>query len=309
MEAWELRQRQSLPLVAKIILTKQRIREWYEAWDGQVYVSFSGGKDSTVLLHLVRELYPDVPAVFVDTGLEYPEIKEFVKTVDNVTWLRPSMPFHKVIEKYGFPVISKRQAEYIGRVQRKPNDMATINKCLYGIQKNGKQSQFRISNKWHYLVNAPFKVSEACCRVMKESCFLKLERKGYKPLIGSMADEGADRQQKYLQTGCNAFDKKRPMSKPLGFWREQDVLQCLKEFKIPYSSVYGDIIEDSDGKLRTTGATRTGCMFCMFGVHLEKGENRFQRMARTHPKHYDYCINKLGCGQVLDYIGVDYRPI
>jgi len=55
------------------------------------------------------------------------------------------------------------------------------------------------------------------------------------------------------------------------------------------------------------GYTRTGCMFCMFGVHLEKGDNRFQMMAKTHPKIHDYCINKLGCGEVLDYIGVDYK--
>lgn len=63
------------------------------------------------------------------------------------------------------------------------------------------------------------------------------------------------------------------------------------------------------GKLMTTGASRTGCMFCMLGVHLEKEPNRFQRMAVTHPQLYDYCINKLGCGKVLDYIGVNYQPL
>ena len=56
---------QSLPLEAKIVKSQLRIREWYEYWNGEVYVSFSGGKDSTVLLHLVRELYPDVPLCFV----------------------------------------------------------------------------------------------------------------------------------------------------------------------------------------------------------------------------------------------------
>jgi len=75
-ELWQLRQMQSLPLEAKIIKSQMRIREWYEHWSGDVYVAFSGGKDSTVLLHLTRQLYPDVPAVFCDTGLEFPEIKE-----------------------------------------------------------------------------------------------------------------------------------------------------------------------------------------------------------------------------------------
>ena len=60
--------------------------------------------------------------------------------------------------------------------------------------------------------------------------------------------------------------------------------------------------------LTTTGAKRTGCMFCMFGVHLEKEPNRFQRMALTHPKQYDFCIHKLGCGKVLDFLGVPYAP-
>ena len=93
MELYELRQRQSLPLEAKITMSQQRIREWHEHWDGQVYVSFSGGKDSSVLLHLVRSLYPEVPAAFVDTGLEFPAIRSFVRSVENVIWLRPEKRF------------------------------------------------------------------------------------------------------------------------------------------------------------------------------------------------------------------------
>ena len=95
MESWELKQMQSLPLEVKILKAQQRIKEWYEAWEGNVYVSFSGGKDSTVLLKLVRELYPDIPGVFLNTGLEYPEIVEFVKTKENITWLKPKMTFNK----------------------------------------------------------------------------------------------------------------------------------------------------------------------------------------------------------------------
>lgn len=115
----ELQQRQALPLNIKVRMTQSRIRGWVNEFgtDG-VYVSFSGGKDSTVLLHLVREMYPDVPAVFVDTGLEYPEIREFVKTFDNVVWLKPKMNFKQVIEKYGYPMISKEVSE-----------------CVYGARK------------------------------------------------------------------------------------------------------------------------------------------------------------------------------
>lgn len=103
----DLRQMQALPLDLKVKLTERRIREWvHEFGTDGVFVSFSGGKDSTVLLNIVRSLYPDIEAAFVNTGLEYPEIQKFVKTFDNVTILRPKMRFDEVIKKYGYPIIS-----------------------------------------------------------------------------------------------------------------------------------------------------------------------------------------------------------
>lgn len=107
----DLRELQALPLKLKIKLTKQRLREWVKMFgiDG-VFVSFSGGKDSTVLLDIARGMYPDILAVFVDTGLEYPEIRQFVKTYDNVEWLKPKLNFKQVILKYGYPFISKEVA-------------------------------------------------------------------------------------------------------------------------------------------------------------------------------------------------------
>ena len=103
----DLKELQSKSLEEKIQISTARIIEWYEHWDGKVYVSFSGGKDSTVLLDLVRRVYPDVPAVFSDTGLEFPEIREFVKSFDNVVWVKPKLTFTEVITKYGYPIISK----------------------------------------------------------------------------------------------------------------------------------------------------------------------------------------------------------
>lgn len=100
-------------------MTQQRIREWVQEYgtDG-VYVSFSGGKDSTVLLHIVREMYPEIPAVFIDTGLEYPEIRKFVKTFDNVEWVRPEMNFKQVIKTYGYPFISKEVSNCVDGARR-----------------------------------------------------------------------------------------------------------------------------------------------------------------------------------------------
>ena len=90
------------------------------------------------------------------------------------------------------------------------------------------------------------------------------------------------------------------------FWTEQDVFECMQKGWVQYPSVYGSIIEQN-GILSTTGESRTGCMFCMYGVHLEPSPNKFQRMKITHPSIWDYCINKLNLKQVLDYIGVPYE--
>ena len=129
-EKWVLRQYQCLPLRAKVSMSQNRIREWYNHFDGSVYVSFSGGKDSTVLAHLVHELYPDVPLVFANTGLEYPEIQAFAKKM-GAEFIRPKMSFSEVISIYGYPLISKENAEAIyyarcirnGGVQRSANAM------------------------------------------------------------------------------------------------------------------------------------------------------------------------------------------
>lgn len=112
-----LRQLQSLPLEAKIVLSKQRIKEWYEHFDGNVYVSFSGGKDSTVLAHLVHEMYPEVPLVFSNTGLEYPEVQQQARKWD-AEFVRPKMSFSEVITTYGYPIISKEVAEAIYYARR-----------------------------------------------------------------------------------------------------------------------------------------------------------------------------------------------
>ena len=259
-----------------------------------------------MLLDLAHRAFPDIPAVFVDTGSEYPEIRNFVKTIPNVTWLRPEVPFTKVIERYGYPVVSKDVAKRI-YYARKGSGWAI--RHLNGQNADGTHSKYNERYmKWRFLVDAPFPISEYCCNVMKKAPLHRYAKEtGRKQIVGTMACESSRRQSAYLKTGCNAFRMKEPKSQPMSFWLEQDVLAYLRMTGIPYAPIYGDIVEEK-GKLVTTGAHRTGCMFCMFGVHLEKGPNCFQCMALTHPKQYDFCINKLGCGNVLDYIDVPYAP-
>jgi len=302
MQGWSLQR--------KIQVTQTRIIEWYQHWEGKVYVSFSGGKDSTVLLDLARRIYPDIKGVFVDTGLEYPEIRSFVKTKDNIDWIRPKIPFNQVIEKYGYPIISKEVSRDIGVAKNKP-DGKTAEKFKKDSEYTKKYGDRWCLEKYAYLIDAPFKISNKCCNIMKKNPLKEYQNKtGLKPIIATMASESALRKKDWLEKGCNAFDNKNPISKPMSFWTEQDVLTYLKKFDIDYCPIYGDIIE-RDKKLKTTGLERTGCMFCMYGIQSEKEPNRFQKMKITHPKIYEYCMKPieeggLGLSKVLDYIGVKY---
>ena len=116
-DAQRLKELQALPLERKIQISQTRIIEWYQHWKGNVVISYSGGKDSTVLLHMVHQLYPDVPAVFCNTGLEYPEIQKFARE-QGAVFVTPEMRFDEVIMKYGYPLIGKEVAEAIHYARR-----------------------------------------------------------------------------------------------------------------------------------------------------------------------------------------------
>lgn len=293
-------------------------------------MSFSGGKDSTVLAHLVHEYYPDVPLVFSNTGLEYPEIQAFAKKM-GAEFIRPKMSFSDVISKYGYPIISKETSDAICSARKlktkilrggveadSPQKIRTdgqengqkmwVNwrrKALAGVGDFSKEKK-SIYNKEKYLPlcqETQFKISNECCNVMKKHPLNSYARKSKRyPIIGTLTEESRLREQKWLQNGCNAFEAKKKSSQPMSFWHEQDVLQYIKDKGLEIASVYGDIVTvDADGMeydsllapcgtLKCTGCQRTGCIFCGFGVYLEKGETRFQRLAKTHPKQYEYCM-------------------
>lgn len=310
----DLKYFQAMPLDIKVAMTKTRIREWVREYgtDG-VYVSFSGGKDSTVLLHIVRELYPNVEAVFVDTGLEYPEIRRFVKTFENVTILRPKMRFDEVIKKYGYPIISKEVGDCVFQGRKclqRGNKYNHRLKLLLGIEtdKNGNKSLF-CKEKYKPLLHTDFISGSYCCNIMKKNPAKEFTKKtNKKPITAQMASESKLREQQWLRNGCNGFEMKSPVSNPMSFWTEQDVLQYIKQNSLSIASVYGDVVNESQiiksgseifeqqsmfegcgGKLTTTGCERTGCMFCGFGCHLEK-ESRWLQLKKTHPRQYEYCI-------------------
>ena len=180
--------------------------------------------------------------------------------------------------------------------------------------------------KYQFFIDAPFEIANHCCKVMKKAPIsLYAKQSGRKPMTAMMACESSLRESSWIKNGCNSFNSKHPMSNPLAFWTEQDILHYIKDNKIPICSVYGDIVEDTDGiqgqmdlsdfglmedrrKYKTTGCNRTGCMFCGYGCHLEKaGEGRFEKMKITHPKQYEWIMKDwdkggLGYKKVIDWI-------
>lgn len=292
-----LKELQALPLDRKIMITQTRIIEWYTRWKGQVYVSFSGGKDSTVLLHIARQCFQDIEAVFINTGLEYPELQTFAKSFENVTVVRPEMSFVDVIKHYGYPVLSKEISEclYEGRLALVRDEGAYTYrlKRLRGeiADENGKQSMFNCK-KYEPLLYVDFYIGNRCCRVMKKSPGKRLAKNlGKKPILATMAVESKLRRQAWLTHGCNGFDMEFPTSQPMSFWTEQDVLEYIHRYNLPIAPVYGEVVPNGNGcELCTTGCNRTGCIFCAYGAHLND-DDRFIRLRETHPKQYDYCIN------------------
>ena len=180
--------------------------------------------------------------------------------------------------------------------------------------------------KYKFFLDAPFEISNRCCNVMKKDPVHSFAKQtGRKPITAQMASESRLRTQKWLQNGCNAFNINHPISNPMSFWTEQDVLLYIYLNHIPIASVYGDVVKETEVEgqldfedlgifdlgrpvLKTTGCKRTGCMFCGFGCHLEKsGEGRFERLRLTHPKVYDYIMRPweeggLNYKEVIDWI-------
>ena len=306
-----LRYRQNLPLDIKVKMTERRIADWYNYFGGEVYLSFSGGKDSTVLLHIARRIGLDIPVVFLDTWMEFPQVRQFVKEHENTITIKPDKSLKQIIDDDGWCFPSKDVAEMIDGVRR---DKKWAIKKINGLDKNGNKSEFRQQyKKWKILVDAPIKISHRCCLDMKEIPVAKYEKEtGNKPILALMAEESQRRKESYLRTGCNGFNSQRPVSKPMGFWTGQDVLNYIKMNNIKIAELYGKIIP-CDGhkkllktncKLCCSGMSRTGCMFCPVGLHLNK--DRLKLVKHFNSKLYDYIMEELNMKQLVDFINNNF---
>jgi len=290
-----LQEWQSDSLEQKIKRSKMRIKHFYDHMGGKVYVAFSGGKDSQVLLHLIRSIYPDVEAVFFDTGVEFPEIHKVIRATKNVTIVHPTKTFQEIISEWGYPVISKQIALKVEAVRRSPNN-ATARYYTTGYKKDGTYKKAgMISKKWMKLIDAPFKVSWKCCNHLKKYPVERyIKKSGKRPFIGNMASESRQRKALFLKNGCSVFKKGKEQSTPLAFWLESDVWAYIKKFDLKYCELYDK------------GWDRTGCMFCLFGIHMEKKLNRIQNLQKYNPKLHKYALDVLGVREIMNFIGLPH---
>lgn len=326
---------QSLPYEVKVRKAKQRIREFIYGCDQLGYNTHVsvGGLDSITLLCLIKSMNIDIPAVSVSV-LEDKSIIQVHKQL-GVIMLKPLKTKHEILQEEGFPVISKKIATKIMALQDPTENNATIRHAIITGECGEKghfatNSAMQLPKRWLELFGGyenenegtnykvpPFKVSSKCCEIMKERpCDIWAKENNSKPFLGLMASEGGRRQEALEEHGCNYFGKTTIRSAPFAPFLRNDLLQLALDLDVPIPEIYGRIERDPNGNLRTTGAQRTGCEMCGFGVHMEKRPHRFDKLYDRNPRAWDYWMNKCctdengnkyGWGLVLDYIGVEWR--
>ena len=269
--------------------------------------------------------------------------------------LRPDgKPWSKtaVIQEFGFPVLSKEIASKIELLQNPSPKNATVRHAIitgetgeYGG--NRKNSRMKLAKKWlekfggyeneNEGVNygkPDFKVSSKCCYYLKEKpCDIWAKEHNSVPFVGLMASEGGRREKSLMVNGCNYWTKGTQRSAPFAIFNRQDILRLALEMDAYYHehwqefgdyeiesiipTAYGEIEKDEGGNYFTTGAQRTGCSMCGFGIHLEKRPHRFDRLYIDNRKEWEYLMhrcctdangNQFGWAKVLEYIGVGWTP-
>lgn len=298
MDYKELKARQEWTLNQKIDHSVGAIEAFVSETGKVSFISLSGGKDSTVLLDLARRFVDkDMKAVFCNTGNEYPEIVRFVRRIENVTIIRPKLTVREVIAKYGFPMISKEQAQGIRQAKTTKSEKL-LNIRLHGTDKNKGWLSGKIADRWQYLIDEPFMISEKCCDCLKKRPFARyVKQTGEVPIIGTMAGESRLRSQQYIRRGgCNSFSETNTASYPLSIWTDEDIWAYIRTLDIPYCELYD------------MGHARTGCMVCGFGAQYETEVSRFELLYRQHPKAYrifmDYSNNGVSYRDALRRINV-----
>lgn len=259
-----------------------RIEGLYYETEGKCYVSFSGGKDSTVLLALIKlceEIYtipPNaIPAVFSNTGIELGITVDFVKWVKenwypNVQIIRPIKSFSEVIQEDGKPMLSKLKSHALHQYRKGKRTKALCGLLFDGVTQSGKSYyRNRIADKDIHILHDDFDIlaSEKCCYWMKKKPFemyeIDNETKG--TIVGLRASEGGIRQiettRRVVAGGkiCTVETERGIRKYPIIDWTDEDVDAFVKQYNVPLSDAYTKY-----------GFDRTGCMACPYARNVEK---------------------------------------
>lgn len=323
----------------KIDVATARVLEWTEtcADAGMNYAVSVGGLDSIVLLIFVRKILGGCDGMSV-SSLEDVSIQRVHKDL-GVKIIKPDMNFVQVLNTFGFPVLSKQLAGKIEHLQI-PREQADQRKLYYNhalmTGETGPWGGFVYSESMkleddilelfggHYAEDrpdlcckcAPFKVSDRCCEIMKEAPSRRYQKEhNIYPFLGLMQIEGGQRRFSLRKYGCNYVGKDTVRSCPFNYFSRQDLLTLALDLKVPVPEIYGEIVKDRDGRLRTTKAQRTGCNMCGFGIHLESRPHRFDRLRERNPKYWEFLMYRCvtddsgtyGWGRVLDYLGIEWE--
>lgn len=315
---------------------------------GQVYVAVGGLDSITLFLFLHSigidapgisvSTLEDASIQRVHKALGIQRLHSAKNDISGKPWTKP-----EIIKEYGFPVLSKEIAQKISHLQNPTDKNKTVRHAIitgetgaYGGYQ--KSSRMKLSKKWLEKFGgadaegaalgyqaAPFLVSDRCCYYLKEKpCNDYARESGRFPYMGLMASEGGRRQKSLMLHGCNYITPGTKRSCPFAIFNRQDILTLALEMDAYYQAhwmefgktkidsivpaVYGEIAQGENGQLRTTKAQRTGCSMCGFGVHLEKRPHRFDRLYETNRKEWEFLMFTVGWADVLDYIGVEWRP-
>lgn len=244
------------------------------------YLSFSGGKDSTVLHYLIDMALPDnhIPRVFIDTGIEYKLIRDFVHEFaskdSRFVVLTPKIPIKKVLEKYGYPFKSKIHSHYLSIFQ---NSSFTDYVSSY-VGLNGCNTKFLCPRSLLYQFSPEFtlNVSEKCCDKLKKQPIHSWEKANKRSvaILGVRTDEGGIRGEK---NGCVVLDgDSLKKFKPLN--------PVPDEFEDDFISRFG--IKLCDLYYPPYNFKRTGCKGCPFSLDLQE---QLTLMAKYLPAEREQC--------------------
>ncbi|MBR3105852.1 MAG: hypothetical protein IKH30_01555 [Clostridia bacterium] len=317
----------SLPYTAKVAVAESRIRDWQTTCEqyGKNYAVSVGGLDSITLLALCREVLGHCDGISVSI-LEDKSIQSVHKEM-GVIPIKPLKSKVQVLREYGYPIVSKQASAKISRLQTSGDTSPIIKAYMTGEEgawgKHKTNLRFKLPDKWVKLFGglygefrpdlncqvAPFKVSDQCCYWLKEEPARRYqEEHNIWPFLGLMQSEGGRRQYSLRMHGCNYVGKDTARSCPFNFFSRQDLLQLALDLHVHVPEIYGEIVRDADGTLRTTKAQRTGCSMCGYGIHLDKRPHHFDLLYQRNPDEWRFWMYDQGWGEVLDYIGVGWRP-